>query len=66
VDEITWAEVGSVANKTKPDNQSLGLAVFVRLTGTPQKVSNVANRGLDKRGDDSNNAAALRGAACCI
>jgi hypothetical protein len=38
VDEVTCDDEASVANKTKPDNQSRGVAVFVRLTGnTPQK-----------------------------
>jgi hypothetical protein len=41
VDEVTCDDEASVANKTKPDNQSLGVAVFVRLTGnTPQKGAN--------------------------
>jgi hypothetical protein len=41
VDEVTRDDEASVANKTKPDNQSLGVAVFVRLTGnTPQKDAN--------------------------
>src|SRR5579863_387047 len=34
-------QIRSVANKTKRDNQGLGVAVFVRLTGnTPQKSGN--------------------------
>src|ERR1700736_5923728 len=33
VDEVSCDHEASVANKTKPDNQSLGVAVFVRLTG---------------------------------
>src|SRR6202035_5705175 len=41
VDEVTCDVEASVANKTKPDNQSLGVTVFVRLTGnTPQKGAN--------------------------
>jgi hypothetical protein len=41
VDEVTCDDEGSVANKTKPGNQSLAVAVFVRLTGnTPQKGAN--------------------------
>jgi hypothetical protein len=41
VDEVTCDDETSVANKTKPDNQSLGVAVFVGLTGnTPQKGAN--------------------------
>ncbi len=44
VDEVTCDDEASVANKTKPDNQSLGVAVFVRLTeNTPQKgADNIA------------------------
>jgi hypothetical protein len=39
VDEVTCDDEASVANKTKPDNQSV--TVFVRLTGnTPQKGAN--------------------------
>src|ERR1700694_3919201 len=38
VDEVTCDDEASVANKTKPDNQSLGVTVF---TGnTPQKGAN--------------------------
>ena len=41
VDEVICDDEASVANKTKPDNQSLGVTVFVRLTGnTPQKGAN--------------------------
>src|SRR6266478_5019462 len=41
VGEVTCDDEASVANKMKPDNQSLGVAVFVRLTGnTPQKGAN--------------------------
>ncbi len=41
MDEVTCDDEASVANKTKPDNQSLGVAVFVRLTrNTPQKGAN--------------------------
>src|ERR1700675_2973717 len=41
VDEVACAGEASVANKTKPDNQSLGVVVFVHLTGnTPQKGAN--------------------------
>jgi hypothetical protein len=34
VDEVTCDDEASVANRTKPDNQGLGVAVFVSLTGT--------------------------------
>src|ERR1700730_6119865 len=34
VDEVTCDDEASVENKTKPDNQSLGVTVFVSLTGT--------------------------------
>ena len=38
VDDVTCDDEASVANKTKPGNESVGVAVFVRLTGnTPQK-----------------------------
>src|ERR1700675_2279486 len=41
VDDVTRDDEASVANKTKPDNQSLGVAVFLRLTGnTSQKDAN--------------------------
>jgi hypothetical protein len=41
VDEVTCDDEASVANKTKPGNQSVGVAVFVRLTrNTPQKGAN--------------------------
>jgi hypothetical protein len=41
VDEVTCDDEASVASKTKPDNQSLGVTVFVRLTGnTPQEGAN--------------------------
>jgi hypothetical protein len=33
VDDVACDDEPSVANKTKPGNQSLGAAVFVRLTG---------------------------------
>jgi hypothetical protein len=37
----TRDDEASVASKTKPDNQRLGVTVFVRLTGnTPQKSAN--------------------------
>src|ERR1700730_11603202 len=40
-DEVTCDAEASVANKTKPDNQSFDVTVFVRLTGnTPQKGAN--------------------------
>ena len=39
VDEVNCDDEVSVANKTKPDNQNLGVAVFVRLIGiTPQNA----------------------------
>jgi len=34
VDEVTCDDEASVADKTKPENQNLGVTVFVRLTGT--------------------------------
>ena len=40
VDGVTCDDEASVANKTKPDKQGLGVAVFERLTGTPQKAAN--------------------------
>src|ERR1700719_1230255 len=39
VDEVTCDDEASVANKTNPGNQSVGVAVFVRLIGiTPQNA----------------------------
>jgi hypothetical protein len=34
VDEASGGDEASVTNKTKPDNQSLGVTVFLRVTGT--------------------------------
>jgi hypothetical protein len=59
LDEVTCDDEVSVANKMKPDNQSLGVAVFVRLTANTPREGREQLRVCEKnrhpldRNDDS-------------
>jgi len=51
VDEVTCDDEASVANKTKPDNQKLGVSVFVRLHRKPSSEWREQHRVCEKNRD---------------